>query len=50
LSQTAGAACCVEVWRMKNVSKCSAGGGHKITNLLRLSIIVCFEKKGDDKR
>ncbi|RKY35762.1 MAG: hypothetical protein DRP78_05200, partial [Candidatus Omnitrophota bacterium] len=38
LSQTAGAARCVEVWRLKNVSKCGAGGHHKIANQLRLSI------------
>jgi len=38
LSQTAGAARCVEVWRLKNVSKCGAGGHHKIANQLRWSI------------
>jgi len=38
LSQTAGAAGCVEVWRLKNVSKYGAGGRHKIANQLRLSI------------
>ena len=38
LSQTAGAACCVEELRVKNVSKCSAGECYKITNQLRLSI------------
>ncbi len=38
MSQTAGVASYGEVWRMKNVSICGAGGRHKIANLLRLSI------------
>jgi len=47
LSQTAGAACCVEDLRLKNVSRCSAGGRSEIANQLRLSINIFIRKENE---